>query len=246
MTKNRLTRSVLVLGLILVASGAAAGGRQPLEGGGLEQEETTETLLRALVALPLAALLGTALAFRPVRRGTPPRKPEVIQTQVVLAVIGAVVMLVVGTSLARAFGIAGAASLVRYRAKIADPKDAAVMLTALAVGLAAGVGLYVIAAGSTAFVLAVLWLLESLQPEAQKQFSLKLSAKQVANLRSQVESLLRRKAVRFEARTTGQDTISYEVRLPAHKRTDRISNAILALDPKAEISVEWEEKDKDK
>ena len=33
-------------------------------------------------------------------------------------------MLVVGSSLARAFGIVGAAGLVRYRAKIDDPKDA--------------------------------------------------------------------------------------------------------------------------
>ena len=39
---------------------------------------------------------------------------------------------------------------------------------------------------------------------------------------------------------------SFEVRLPARKRTDRISNAILARDPKAEVSVEWEDKDKGK
>ena len=37
-------------------------------------------------------------------------------------------MLVVGTNLARAFGVVGAAGLVRYRAKIEDPKDAGVML----------------------------------------------------------------------------------------------------------------------
>lgn len=47
-----------------------------------------------------------------------------------LAIVGCLVMLIVGASLARAFGIAGAASLVRYRAKIADPKDASVMLRA--------------------------------------------------------------------------------------------------------------------
>src|SRR6185503_945199 len=100
----------------------------------------------AVISLPLAALLGAVLAFRPVRRGTPPRDPAVIQTQVVLAVVGAVVMLIVGASLARAFGIVGAASLVRYRAKIGDPKDAAVMLAALSVGLASGAGIYAVAA----------------------------------------------------------------------------------------------------
>jgi hypothetical protein len=60
----------------------------------------------------------------------------VIQTQIILAIVGAVVMLVVGSSLARAFGIVGAAGLVRYRAKIEDPKDAGVMLSTLAIGLA--------------------------------------------------------------------------------------------------------------
>ena len=80
---------------------------------------------RALLALPLAAVLGAVLAFRPRRRGTPPRSAPVIQTQIILAIVGAVVMLIVGASLARAFGIVGVASLIRYRAKIDDPKDAA-------------------------------------------------------------------------------------------------------------------------
>lgn len=214
---------------------------QPLEGGA-EATPAVEPLLRAAAALPIAAVLGAALAFRPVRRGTPPRKPAVIQTQIILAVIGAVVMLIVGASLARAFGIAGAASLVRYRAKIEDPKDAAVMLAALAVGLASGVGLYAIAAGSTVFILVVLWLLESLQPEAQKHFELTIKGKHVDDLRPKIEALLRGKARRFEARTTAPDELAYEVFLPVTVRTDRLSNGIVALAPDGKIEVEWDQK----
>ena len=55
-------------------------------------------------------------------------------------------MLIVGASLARAFGIVGAANLIRYRAKIDDPKDAVVMLSTLSLGLACGVELYGLAA----------------------------------------------------------------------------------------------------
>jgi hypothetical protein len=62
-------------------------------------------IANALLALPLATLFGGALAFRPRRRGTPPRSAPVIQTQIVLAVVGAVVMLIVGSSLARAYAI---------------------------------------------------------------------------------------------------------------------------------------------
>ena len=81
------------------------------------------------IRLPLAAVLGTALAFRPRRRSQGARKVVVIQTQIMLAVVGAVIMLVVGNSLSRAFGIVGAAGLIRYRSNIADPKDAVVMLS---------------------------------------------------------------------------------------------------------------------
>jgi hypothetical protein len=200
----------------------------------------------AVIALPLAAVLGAMLAFRPVRRGTPTRDPAVIQTQVVLAVIGAAVMLIVGASLARAFGIVGAASLVRYRARIGDPKDAAVMLAALSVGLATGVGIYAVAALATVFTLAVLWALESLEPEAKKAFTLKVAASDPAKLRPRIESLLRGKHLRFELRGYGPEEVSYEVLLPQRLRTDRIANQILALEPGGKTAVTWEEKDKDK
>src|SRR6187551_4045207 len=108
-------------------------------------------ILRAVLALPIATAMGALLAFRPRRRGTPPRSAPVIQTQIILAVVGAVVMLIVGASLARAFGIVGAANLIRYRAKIDDPKDAGVMLGALSVGLASGVGLYALTVFSAGF-----------------------------------------------------------------------------------------------
>ena len=118
----------------------------------------------ASLRLPLAGCLGAALAFRPKRPGTPDRSMSVVETQIILAIVGALIMLVVGASLARAFGIVGAANLIRYRAKIDNPKDAVVMLSALAVGLACGVGLYVLAVVGTFFVGAALWIIEGFEP----------------------------------------------------------------------------------
>src|SRR5213075_3508780 len=117
------------------------------------------------------------LAMRPRRRGTPRRQTPVIETQIILAIVGAVVMLVVGSSLARAFGIVGAAGLVRYRAKIEDPKDAGVMLSTLAVGLAAGVGVWLLAGFATLFILSLLWIVESFEPKATQLFTLTVKAK---------------------------------------------------------------------
>jgi hypothetical protein len=199
---------------------------------------------RALLALPLAAAFGGALAFRPRRSGTPARSAPVIQTQIVLAIIGAVVMFIVGTSLARAFGIVGVASLIRYRAKIADPKDAVVMLASLCVGLCCGVELYGLALFSTVFILGVLWVVESLEPEQHKTFDLKIVAPEPAVLRPEVEATLRRSNIRFELRSAGARDLVYETQLPFSVRTDRIANAILQLEPAGETEVSWEEKKK--
>lgn len=201
-------------------------------------------LLRALIALPSAMILGTLLAFRPRRRGTPPRSSSVIQTQIILAVIGAVVMLVVGSSLARAFGIVGAANLIRYRAKIDDPKDAVVMLSTLTLGLACGVELYGLAALSAGFLLVLLWVIESVEPEKRKVFDLKVTCPEPTGLRPRVEAVLRRYGIDYELRTAGQKDLVYEAELPFDLATDRVSNAILGLTEENELEVLWEEKKK--
>jgi len=197
----------------------------------------------AMVRLPMAAALGAALALRPRRRGTPARSAPVIQTQIVLSVVGAVIMLVVGASLARAFGIVGAANLIRYRSKIEDPKDAVVMLCALAVGLATGVGLYALGAFSTVFLVAALWVIESFEPQSRKQFDLKVKAgDQTDELRPQIEGVLRRFDLKFEIRTSSDEEVSYDVEVPIELKTDRVTNAILKLDPSGHAAVDWVEK----
>jgi hypothetical protein len=199
---------------------------------------------RAVLALPVAAMLGAGLAFRPRRRGTPPRSAPVIQTQIILAIIGAVVMLIVGASLARAFGIVGVASLIRYRTKVDDPKDAVVMLGCLTVGLASGVELYGLALFATLFILGVLWVVESLEPERTKTFDLKVIAADPTPIRGDVEAILRRSHITYELRSAGAKELVYETQLPLTVRTDRISNAILLLQPGGETEVVWEEKKK--
>src|SRR5262249_34560603 len=123
-------------------------------------------LAKAAVSLPIAAVLGPALAFRPRRHGAPQRDSEVIHAQIILGVVGALLMLVNGESLAPAFRLGGPARLHPSRAPHAEPKAAGVMLSTLGLGIASGVGLYLLAAFATLFFLLVLWLIESRTPEA--------------------------------------------------------------------------------
>jgi hypothetical protein len=201
-----------------------------------------EHLKNALKSLPLATALGAMLALRPRRRGTPKRSSAVVQTQIILAIIGALIMLVVGASLARAFGVVGAAGLIRYRAKIEDPKDAGVMLSTLALGLASGVGLYTLSIFSAGFIVVVLWIIESFEPEAFKLFALTVKNKDAAKLQPQVEQLLRRQRTKFEVRASGPEELAFELHLPIDRTTDALSKQIGDLEP--ETTVEWEEKKK--
>src|ERR687893_233982 len=168
-----------------------------------------EELFASAIRLPLAALLGAVLALRPRRRGTPERQPAVVQTQIVLAVVGSLIMLVVGASLARAFGIVGAANLIRYRSKIDDPKDAVVMLCALAVGLASGVGLFALATFSTVFLVLALGIIESFEKGAKK-FDLTIKAgKETDEQRPKVEAILRRHNLPYEVRSSADEELTY-------------------------------------
>jgi uncharacterized membrane protein YhiD involved in acid resistance len=205
-----------------------------------------EELLASALRLPLAALLGAVLALRPRRRGTPERQPAVVQTQIILAIVGSLIMLVVGASLARAFGIVGAANLIRYRSKIDDPKDAVVMLCALSAGLASGVGLYGLAIVGTLFIVLCLWVIEGFEPQTRVfELTVKMGDK-TQELRPKIEEVLRRYKARYELRTASEDSVSYLVTAPRALRTDRVSNTMMELVPEGKGAVEWSEKDKDK
>jgi uncharacterized membrane protein YhiD involved in acid resistance len=245
-----VTRVARALIFILWLAGSAVGhafGGQPPPDMSTETATAptplsdTTVLVDALIRLPAASLLGAALAFRPKRRGTPPRNPAVIQTQILLAVVGALVMMVVGSSLARAFGIVGAAGLIRYRAKIEDPKDAGVMLATLGVGLATGVGLYLLAVFATLFFLVMLGIVESLN-EGQKLFDLTVEAEDIARIRPGLEALLQRQGIEYELRSFSDKSLCYAVRLPLDCRTDRVSNAIHRLAKGQAPAVGWEER----
>jgi uncharacterized membrane protein YhiD involved in acid resistance len=166
----------------------------------------------------------------------------VIHTQIILAIVGAVVMLVVGSSLARAFGIVGAAGLVRYRAKIEDPKDAGVMLSTLAVGLAAGVGVWMLAVFATGFILLVLWVVESFEPKARQAFNLAVKAKDTAKLRPRLEEVLARNHVRYELRGTSAEELHYEVQIPLDHKPDHLTDIICAIDPENTTAAQLDEK----
>ncbi len=109
----------------------------------------------------LSVLLAAILAFRP-RKNVRlfERNLYVAQTQILLAVVAAALMMIIGDNVARAFAIFAAVSLVRFRTNVRDPKEVTVLLICLALGLAIGIGHWELGVALCLFVLVLLKLLE--------------------------------------------------------------------------------------
>ncbi len=94
-----------------------------------------------LVRVPVAVLLGFVVAAvyhaAHGRRGVP---TTLRTTLVLLCVLVAIVTIVIGNNLARAFGLVGALSIVRFRTVVADTRDTAFVIFAVVIGMAAGAG----------------------------------------------------------------------------------------------------------
>jgi len=246
-----LLRAVCLIGLALVIMFGPAdlvamqppvvAEQNPIADAATPHFDAPTEIRLAIIRLPLAALFGLALALRPRRRNQGPRKVVVMQTQIMLAVVGAVIMLVVGNSLSRAFGIVGAAGLIRYRSTIADPKDAVVMLCALASGLSVGVGLYQLGAVATVFMMMALWMIEFFEPAARKKFELRIKTMSAADFRSQAEDVLKGLGLEHELLVEDVDEIRYAVSAPIDVRTKDVSDT-LRLVGGGDVLIRWEEK----
>jgi hypothetical protein len=123
-------------------------------------EEAAHPPLQVALRLAAALVFGWILALIYKRTHTGDRFSTAIpHAQVLLAVGGALIWLVVGNNLVRAFGLAGTIGLIRYRTRIRDPKDTTVLLFSMIIGMACGLGQYVVAAIGTLFVVVTLaWL----------------------------------------------------------------------------------------
>ena len=73
--------------------------------------------------------------------------------------ITSIVIMVIGNNLARAFGLVGSMAIIRFRLAIKDTQDIVFIFFALAAGMAAGVGLHMIAIAGTIFIGIVILLL---------------------------------------------------------------------------------------
>ena len=214
-------------------------------------ERWAATMGRISLRLLLAALLGTALAYRPRKVILAlKRNPYVSQTQILLAIVAAALMIIVGDNAARAFGIFAAVSLVRFRTNIRDPKEITVLLISLAIGLASGVGRWDLALILVLFSLIVLWILEWREPQMVfRSMEVKITTRNVVSTQQTLRSILRKHGFDKELRAIDRDvteespgSLVYSIDVGTMVSTDELSEELLREDGNNVEAIEWDQK----
>lgn len=104
--------------------------------------DTTLTFSNAILTIGLAIIMGVIISLTYMRTNQSTYSQSFTLTMVVLPVIVAIIILLIGSNIARAFSLAGAFSIIRFRSAPGDPKDIAYVLFTMASGLACGVGAF--------------------------------------------------------------------------------------------------------
>lgn len=118
------------------------------------------TPLGMLLNMSLALAMGMLLAgvYRHTHKGLSYSQSFTL-TIVFVTTIVAITLMAIESSLARAFALVGALSIIRFRTVVKDTKDTAYVFAGLAVGMAAGTGRYVLAVIGAVFISAVALML---------------------------------------------------------------------------------------
>jgi len=122
------------------------------------------TLSGLLIALGVSLVLGltVSLVYMKTHKTHTPAQSFAL-TLVTLPMVITVIILLVGNNVARAFSLAGAFSIIRFRSAPGDPKDITYVLMCMAVGLAVGMGFISYAAVVAAVLCLVMILLEAIK-----------------------------------------------------------------------------------
>jgi anti-anti-sigma factor len=196
--------------------------------------------LAKLVAAALIGILVTAVHQPASRDRGNSRSME--QAQMLLCMSGALMMIIIGNSLARAFGIAGAASIIRFRTPVDDPKDVTILFLLMGLGMSAGLGAIAVAGLGTAFLCLTLVALDVMAKQQTRVMSVEIVADGRTFPSTRVEEIFARNQIVFEPREIAQAddvTVKYHAWLDPRTSLDDLS-AQLMREVAGLTSVSWE------
>ncbi len=128
--------------------------------GGTLVDNPQQLLLALGVSLFCSLIL--AYVYRQTHRGLS-YSVSFVHSMIIMAVTVTVIMMIIGSNIARAFSLVGALSIIRFRTAIKDPRDVAFLFMTMAVGMACGTGYYLIGLGFTLFAIPMVFGLTKLK-----------------------------------------------------------------------------------
>lgn len=158
--------------------------------------------LGKLVAALLIGLLVTTV-HRPASLDRPAAR-SMAHAQMLLCASGALMMIVIGGSLARAFGVVGAASIIRFRTPVDDPKDVTILFILMGLGMATGLGAFAVAGLGAAFLCTALLALEWFDRDQAQLMLVEVVAGGRDFPSEQIEEVFARNQIVFEPREITQ------------------------------------------
>ncbi len=128
---------------------------------GFEDLTGTFSVADIVMSIGLSFILAIIIGFvyRWTHRGVS-YSQTFVHTLVILAMIVSVVMLIVGSNIARAFALVGALSIIRFRNAIKETRDVGFIFFAMAIGMATGTRFYTLAAVATGAISGATILME--------------------------------------------------------------------------------------
>jgi len=152
--------------------------------GGISQSP-----LQIIINLSLAMVLGLIYAYvyrltYVRKKGNKEIKKEMMNIQytlLLLAIGGAFIWIVVADNLVRAFGLAGALSLIRFRTVVKDPMNTIKVFYAIIIGMSCGLSQYYAAIIGTVFMCFVLTVIYFIKKHEKKMNDIK-KAKEASNV----------------------------------------------------------------
>jgi hypothetical protein len=168
--------------------------------------------------------------------------PALDQAQVLLCVSGAIMMIIIGNSVARAFGIAGAASIIRFRTPVEDARDITILFILMGLGMAAGLGALAVAGLGTLFLCALIPILNLFSSERPRQMQVEIVAAERNFPMAHVHHVFAVNAILFEPREVSQGDEAMAKYLTTLKPTDsleELSAQLIGDGRKGVKNVSW-------
>ena len=172
-----------------------------------------------------------------------------VSALIVLAMITCVVIMVIGNNLARAFGLVGAMSIIRFRTAVKDVRDIVFIFFSLAGGMAAGVGLTTISLGGTMVIGLAMLGVEKVQSRSRRQrdYLLQMTYTPSAGIEAPYPDILRRFCRRHHLVNTqsqaGGDALelSFYVSLRNEDASSRLVSELRALPQIGRVNLFFDE-----